>query len=154
MPDASRTVNRLTINAKVKKVNWSIGQLSIVRKAKGFTLVEVLLTLVFSTTLAILLLTAASTLIQTHRSNLQTIAARIATKEIETLRNTSFASLPSSGSISDSDLAKLPSGTGTRTMANYQSSADIKQATVSVYWVQNGLSQSLNLSTLIYRFGI
>lgn len=120
----------------------------------AFTLIEILLTLFFSATLAILLLTAAGTLVQTHRSNLQTIAARIATKEIETLRNTAYTSLPGDGSVTDPDISKLPGGSAIRTMASYQSSADIKQATITVNWTEKGLAQTLSLNTLIYKNGL
>lgn len=120
----------------------------------GFTLIEVLLTLLFSTILVVLLLTAATTLLQTYKTNQQSLAARIATKEIENLRQTSYSSLPSSGSFSDADLSKLTSSSGNLTVSNYQSSADIKQITVNVSWVQNGASKQVILETLIYKNGI
>ena len=59
-----------------------------------------------------------------------------------------------SGSFSDSDLSKLPSGVGTRTLSNYQSSTDIKQVTVTVTWQQNNNQKKIDLATLIYRNGI
>lgn len=120
----------------------------------GLMLIEVLLALVFSATLAIILLITSSTLTQTYKSNTQSIAARIATTEIEKLRKTAYASLPSSGSFTDPDLAKLTSGTASRTMSSYQSSPDVKQATVTVNWTQNGSPRQIVLDTLIYKNGI
>lgn len=120
----------------------------------GFMLIEVLLALLFSATLAALLLVTGSTLTQTYKSNMQSVAARIATTEVENLRKTSYASLPASGSFMDPDLAKLTSSTATLTMSNYQASPDIKQATVKIIWIQNGSPRQVILETLIYKNGI
>lgn len=124
------------------------------RKQPGLVLIEVLMALLFSATLAILLLITSSTLTQTYKSNMQSVGARIATTEIENLRKTAYASLPASGSFSDPDLAKLTSSSATLTMSSYQGSPDIKQATVSVSWVQNGSPRQVILDTLIYKNGI
>jgi type II secretory pathway pseudopilin PulG len=120
----------------------------------GFMLIEVLLALLFSATLAALLLVTASTLTQTYKSNMQSVAARIATTEVENLRKTSYASLPSSGSFTDPDLAKLTSSSATLTMSSYLGSPDIKQATVNITWIQNSSPRQVILETLIYKNGI
>lgn len=117
-------------------------------------LIEVLLALLFSATLAALLLVTASTLTQTYKSNMQSVAARIATTEVENLRKTSYASLPSSGSFTDPDLAKLTSSSATLTMSSYLGSPDIKQATVNITWIQNSSPRQVILETLIYKNGI
>lgn len=106
------------------------------------------------TILAAILLIASVSLTQRHASNLQGIAAKIASKEIEKLRNTDFATLPSSGSFTDPDLPKLPSGAAVRTIANYQSSTQIKQATITVTWQVNGANRQVFMDTLIYQNGI
>ena len=126
----------------------------IVKKRSGFMLVDLLLTLLFATTLIMLLLVTATTLTQTFRSNLQSIATRIATKKIEDLRKTSYASLPPNGSFLDPDLVKLPSSSANLTMVNYLSSVDIKQATITVNWIQNEAPKQIILNTLIYKNGI
>lgn len=120
----------------------------------GFMLTEVLLALLFSATLAILLLITASTLTQTYKSNMQAVASRIATTEIENLRKTSYTALPTSGPFTDPDLYKLTSSSATLTISSYLSSTDIKQATVTVNWIQNGSSRQVILDTLIYKNGI
>jgi len=117
-------------------------------------LIEVLMALLFSATLAILLLITASTLTQTYKSNVQSVAARIATKEIETLRKTDYASLPSSGPFTDPDLSKLTSSSANLTINSYQSSPDVKQATVTINWIQNGSPRQVILDTLIYKNGL
>ena len=120
----------------------------------GFSLVEVLIAVFIVLILTTILLTTATTLTQTHFSNLQTIASKIASSEIETLRETSFASLPSSGPISDPNLTKLPSGTETLAISNYQSDSTIKLITVTVNWQVNGSPRQLKMETLIHQNGI
>ncbi len=120
----------------------------------GFMFIDLLLTLLFATTLIMLLLVTATTLTQTFKTNLQSIATRIATKKIEDLRKTSYASLPTNGYFSDPDLIKLPSGSANLTMVNYQSSVDIKQATITVNWIQNEAPKQIIINTLIYKNGI
>ncbi len=120
----------------------------------GFSLIEVLLSIIIIVILGFLLLTASGTLSQTYSSNLQTIASKVASKEIETLRETSFATLPLSGSIADPNLAKLPNGSATRTVANYQSDPTIKQITVTVNWTFNNSPRQQQIVTLIYQNGI
>lgn len=124
------------------------------QKRSGLVLIEVLMALLFATTLAILLLITSSTLTQTYKSNTNSIAARIATTEIENLRKTAYTSLPSSGPFTDPDLAKLTSSSATLTISSYQSSPDVKQATVTVNWTQNGSPRQVILDTLIYKNGI
>lgn len=124
------------------------------QKQSGLVLIEVLMALLFAATLAILLLITSSTLTQTYKSNLNAVAARIATTEIENLRQAAYASLPSSGSFSDPDLAKLTSSSAMLTMSSYQASADVKQATVTISWTQNGSPRQVILDTLIYKNGI
>ena len=124
------------------------------QKRPGFMFIDLLLTLLFATTLIILLLVTATTLTQTFKSNLQSIATRIATKKIEDLRKTSYSSLPTNGYFSDPDLIKLPSGSANLTMVNYLSSVDIKQATITVNWIQNEAPKQIIINTLIYKNGI
>ena len=85
---------------------------------------------------------------------MQSVASRIATTEIENLRKTDYAFLPSSGAFTDPDLAKLTSASASLTISDYQASADIKQATVTINWIQNGSPRQVILDTLIYKNGI
>jgi len=121
---------------------------------KGFSLVEVLIAVVIIAILGFILLTTSGTLTQTHTSNLQTIASKIASSELETLRETNFAQLPGSGPITDPNLGKLPSGTATRTISNYQGSLLIKEVNVTVNWTWNGSPRQFQLASLIYENGI
>lgn len=127
---------------------------SNVNSKAAFTLIEVLLSMFFLIAMVTILLSASGTLLHTRTSNLQTIATKIATKQIENLRNTAYASLPGSGTFADSDLSQLPQGTATRTIANYQSSADIKDVLVIISYIENGSPRNVNLETLIYKNGL
>lgn len=110
--------------------------------------------------LAIVLLTlvvfgvAVNTVSLMRLSRDQNVAYHIAAKKVEELRHTSFASLPASGALSDSGLSNLASSTIALSMQNYQSSAEIKQATVTVSWVQGGGDRNVSLTTLIYDGGL
>ncbi|MBI3342039.1 hypothetical protein HY024_02865, partial [Candidatus Curtissbacteria bacterium] len=89
-----------------------------------------------------------------RKSSLQGIASEIATRRIETLRNTAYDSLPITGSFADSNLSKLPNSTANQTITTYQSSADVKQIAIQITWTENGNQKTFNMDTLIYRNGI
>ncbi|EKD62558.1 MAG: hypothetical protein ACD_52C00128G0001, partial [uncultured bacterium] len=81
--------------------------------------------------------------------------SKIATKQIENLRNTDFASLPGSGNFADSDLSQLPQGTATRTITDYQPpSTEIKDVLITVAWVENDAPKQVQMETLIYKNGL
>jgi Tfp pilus assembly protein PilV len=121
---------------------------------KGFTLVEVIIALAFLlVTMTIFGLVISSLpLIKTARN--QNLAYHLAAKKIEELRNTSYASLPASGSYNDAALAELPSGSANLTVASYQSSAKIKDAVVTISWSDASGSHSVSLETLIGSIGL
>ena len=121
---------------------------------RGFSLIEIVLALFLVMALLSILFTSTGTYIHSRNSNLQSIAAKIASREIENLRNTDFGSLPGTSSFSDSDLTKLPSGTTNRTVSNYQSDVDIKQITVIIGWTEKGVAKQLVMDTLISRNGL
>lgn len=125
----------------------------------GFTLIEVLLFLLVVLALVTILLSSAGSLTKTRSANLESIAAKIASCEIEGLRKLAFASLPGSGSVGapcDADLSKLPAGSATRTVAGYGSppDPDIKQITISVTWTEKGIAKNVKMDTLIYKYGL
>lgn len=128
---------RLTLNAK-----------------RGFTLIETVISLFLIIAIVIILLSTGSIQLTSHNSSLQDIAAKIAQKQIETLRKTNFNQLPASGPFTDPDLTKLPQSSAQRTIGNYQSDPDIKQVTVQVNWTVGGAPREIKLETLIYKNGL
>lgn len=121
---------------------------------KGFSLVEVVISIFVVLALIGVLLTTSSSFLTSRNSNLQQIANEIGTREIERLRNIAYDSLPGSGTISDSDLSKLPQGTATRTITTYQGDTDIKQVSVNITWNLGSTPKSVKFETLMYRYGL
>ena len=120
----------------------------------GFTLLEIVLSLFLVLAIIVMLLSASGTFVSSRNSNLRSIAAKIESREIETLRKMNFDSLPASGSFTDSDLSKLPQGSAAQTLSPYQTSPDIKLVTIRVNWIENGATKSITEDTLIYRNGL
>lgn len=120
----------------------------------GFSLIEIVLSLFVILAIVTILLTTSATYSTSRRSNLQGIAGKIATRQIETLRNTAYESLPQSGAFLDPEVSKLPNSTANQTFTNYESSTDIKLATIQVSWTEGGISKSITMDTLIYRNGL
>ena len=120
----------------------------------GFALIEICLSMLFILALVVILLTASGTYITSRKSNLQTSAIKIASRETETLRNTEFTSLPVTGPISDPDLSKLPSGNASRTISDYDVDGKIKLVTIQVNWIENSVSREIKIDTLISENGL
>src|SRR3989337_1852129 len=126
MPRALRTFNRFHLRP-------------------GFSYVEILLSMFLIIALIAILLTTSTVYIHSRRTNLQTIATKMASCEIERLRKLAFPSLPASGTNDidascSADLSKLPSSTA--------------QITVAISWTEKGLAQEIKLETLISEIGL
>src|SRR3990167_11395202 len=67
----------------------------------GFSYIEILLSLFLIIALIAILLTTSTTYIHSRRTNLQTIATKMASCEIERLRKLAFASLPANNGAFD-----------------------------------------------------
>ncbi|MEK7581529.1 MAG: prepilin-type N-terminal cleavage/methylation domain-containing protein [Patescibacteria group bacterium] len=145
---------KLTVHSKEKTVNREPLTVNKRQRRFGFSLIEVLLSVFILIILTAILLTASGTLTLTRQSNLQSTASKIASKKVEDLRNTAFASLPASGPFADPNLSKLPQGAATLTVSNYQSSTQIKQVSINVTWVVNSTTRQVHMDTLIYENGI
>ncbi len=136
------------------------------RKSKrGFSLIEILIAFFLIVSLVAILFSSSGTLFTTRSSKLQTVAAKIASDEIENLRNIAFTSLPTAGadracSTSDPNLSKLKGpATCREDVSNYDGKSDaltdIKQFTVKINWkTDNGADQNINMDALIYRNGL
>ena len=132
----------------------SFNRRSFLRTRNGFSLIEIVLSLFVILALITILLTTTATLRTSRNSNLRVTATQIASRQIENLRNTAYASLPANGSttFSDANLTKLPNSTATQTFSDY--GTDIKQVTLQVSWQESGVNKNIKIDTLIYRNGI
>ena len=121
---------------------------------KGFSLIEVMIAMgvVLITLIAFGVVVNTVPLTRTARN--QNVAYHIAAKKVEELRHTAFAALPPSGPFSDPGLGNLASATATMNIADYQSSAEIKQATVTGEWYENNTARNVSLTTLIGETGL
>jgi prepilin-type N-terminal cleavage/methylation domain-containing protein len=118
---------------------------------RGFTLIEVVITIFLIGLLAILTASILKVTPLSSHAKEQHTALAIASNKIEELRADGYAALPASGSFSDTDLANLPDGSGAIAVSVYN--AKTKQVTVTVSWNENGTSQNVALTTLVTEIG-
>lgn len=102
---------------------------------------------------------AAGTYRHIRKAQLETVATKIASRDIEYLRKFKYASLPGTATLTDPDIAtKLPSGsTGNRTVANYCNptcTTDAKKITEQVNWTEKGVARSITIVTVISKYGL
>lgn len=115
---------------------------------------EVVVTLFLIGVTLLLFQVTAKSLVLNKYNRYREVALRIADKELQTLRTTPFASLPSSGSFSDSLLSTLPNGQGAITITDINSR--LKDVTVTVSWnnTSGTATQSIRLQTYIDQGGL
>lgn len=125
---------------------------------KGFSLIEILVALGLILAIILILFTASGSLVSSRNSNLQTVASKIASRQIENLKKGGFAALPANGttSLSDPDLSKLPASSESQTISDVSwGDGNIKQVTIEVDWQQsNNVNKSIKLETLLTKNGI
>ena len=153
--------SQLSVHRFFSSVNREPITVNCLRLRPGFSYVEILLSLFLIIALIAILLTTSAVYIHSRRTNLQTIATKMASCEIERLRKLAFASLPANGTNDidascSADLPKLPSSTARRTVADFGSPANpkIKKITVAVSWTEKDLAQEIKLETLISENGL
>lgn len=122
--------------------------------ARGFSLIEVIVSIFIVGVILLMVQAVARSSVLVRTSKNQGIALAIARNELEGLRAGGYATLPSSGSFSDSLLSALPSA-ATTTLAVSAYNAKTAQVTVSVVWRDPGsaASSTVSLSTLITQTG-
>ncbi|HEV8601351.1 MAG TPA: prepilin-type N-terminal cleavage/methylation domain-containing protein [Patescibacteria group bacterium] len=126
---------------------------SIKKPQQGISLIEVIVSMFVVAAIFILYISALNTVATTRKLKYEDLAYHVANKKMEELRATSFASLPASGSISDSMLNQIPSGVGSFTVANYSGYAGLKEITVTVTWT-DPVAKQVQLKTVAGAGGI
>ena len=126
----------------------------------GFTLVDTLIGIIILLPLITILISVSGSLNTSRQSNLQSLAAKIASRQMETIRKGGFASLPPSTptQFSDPDLSQLPNNTPLQSATDAcnppASPCKIKLVTVEVKWVQAETPKSAKVETLVYEYGL
>jgi len=150
------------------------------KKNSGFSLIEILISLLFIGALVTILLTTTGSLFTRRQSDLQSVAAKALTKEIERLRGESYSKLTdgSNGDLvhdstcpsvyptaQNNDLKNLRNPQLCRNLYDYEDpnpetsnpdgSTKIVGVTITVYWENdNGVEKSLPMDTLISENGL
>ncbi len=120
----------------------------------GFSIIEVLITIfIIGVTLVMFQMVSNSVMLNKY-NKYKEVALRVAEDQIQDLRTTAYASLPSSGSFNNSLLSTIPQGAGSMTLT--QIDTGLTQATVTVSWVNPEPSgaQQVVLSTYLWQYGL
>ncbi len=117
------------------------------------SLIEVLISMFLLTVLVALYGAALNTLALTGKLRNENLAYNVASRQIETLRETPFASLSGSGTISDPLLSSIPSGSGSYAVVDHSTFTGMKEITVTVNW-NDGQSRTVQIKTLAGSGGI
>ena len=124
-------------------------------KEEGFTLVEVLVTIVV---VAVALMALLSVFIYgfnlLSRMKQTAIATQCAQEELENIRNLTFDEIIALGaSFTNDSLTFLENSSGVRTIED-SVGEDIKKLTISVFWTYRGQNMRKDIVTYITREGI
>jgi prepilin-type N-terminal cleavage/methylation domain-containing protein len=124
-------------------------------KEEGFTLVEVLVTIVV---VAVALMALLSVFIYgfnlLSRMKQTAIATQCAQEELENIRNLTFDEIIALGaSFTNDSLTLLENSSGVRTIED-SVGVDIKKLTISVFWTYRGQNMRKDIVTYITREGL
>ena len=124
-------------------------------KEEGFTLIEVLVTIVV---VAVALMALLSVFIYgfnlLSRMKQTAIATQCAQEELENIRNLTFDEIIALGaSFTNDSLTLLENSSGVRTIED-SVGVDIKKLTISVFWIYRGQNMRKDIVTYITREGI
>lgn len=124
-------------------------------KEKGFTLVEVLVTIVV---VAVALMALLSVFIYgfnlLSRMKQTAVATQCAQEELENIRNLTYDEILALGpSFTNDSLTLLENNSGVRTIED-SVGPDIKKLTISVFWTYRGQNMRKDIVTYITREGI
>jgi prepilin-type N-terminal cleavage/methylation domain-containing protein len=124
-------------------------------KEKGFTLVEILITIVV---VAVALMALLSVFIYgfnlLSRMKQTAIATQCAQEELENIRNLTYDEILALGpSFTNDSLTLLENSSGVRTVED-SVGEDIKKLTISVFWTYRGQNMRKDIVTYITREGI
>lgn len=114
---------------------------------RGFTLIEILVSVFILGAIAVIFATATNTLSLTREMRQKDIALRVIDKQMESLRAAGYAGVGAGGAFSDSLLSALPNSSASTTVSDYN--ANMKQVDVSVGWQEVGLPERYLVATTL-----
>ena len=123
------------------------------KRQAGTSLIEVVICMFILGVLLVFYTAALNTVAESRKLRNENFAYHVANQQMEDLRATAFASLPASGTITNSLLSQIPSGAGSFTVTNYPSYSGMKEIVVTVTW-NDGLARQIVLKTLAGNGGI
>ncbi|HEX5774659.1 MAG TPA: type II secretion system protein [Candidatus Paceibacterota bacterium] len=120
---------------------------------RGFTLLEVVISIFVVGVAATLAGTLLHVVPLARHTKYEDVALKVAANEIEMFRALGYESLPASGPIANPLLAGLPQGEGETTVIDYND--DTKEVTATVSWVAavGQATSTVALTTLITNIG-
>ena len=160
LPKSRIFVNRVIIYIEVSFSAPASGETKTVphqskkTNQSGFTLIEVVLTIVLIVATLIIYQATTKTVVVNRWNGYKELALRSADNKIQSLRTTPFATLPASGTFSDSLITSIPDGAGAITVTALN--ATTKAITVTVSWSDpsNTDTQQVRLDTYISQGGL
>lgn len=160
MPNSSRTINKncqlstARLASRAKRVNCQLSK-------PGFSLIDVLLTMFLVVMFSSILLVGSGSYLTSRKSTLRTLAAKIASEQIDRLRNqakTNFPYVqgdPPCYAIDPAESSKLTSYSCTLSTTDHTPpAAEIYLVTVNVGWIEDSEPKSVKMETLIYQNGL
>ncbi len=133
---------------------------NIFNRAKGSSLVEVILIIIVVGSITFLIGNIPSAIGLMTKSSHLSLAREIASKQVEDERSLGYANLViGTNTISDSRISLLSGGSGTVTVEDCDSQTcpngeHLKKVTVTITWKDLGKSQTATITTLIGEGGI
>jgi prepilin-type N-terminal cleavage/methylation domain-containing protein len=124
------------------------------KNQQGFTIIEIVVTLFIIGVTLILFRATANSLLLNKSDRFREIALHIADKKLQTVRTTTFASIPASGTFTDTQLSTIPNGQATMTVTDINSK--LKDVSIVVTWSgpKNGSTQQVHLETYVASGGL
>lgn len=129
-------------------------------KAKGFSLIEVVIVIMIAGFIVIILAQLPNSLGLIGNSKHESIAKQIAAKKIEDLRSQTYDNLVNGQSVvTDSRFSELPSAGGEVQIEDCpaeicKNNEQTKKITVTINWKDAGKAKTLNVNTLISKGGL
>ncbi|MDO8593746.1 MAG: type II secretion system protein [bacterium] len=126
--------------------------MTCVNKTRGFTLVEMLVSLLIISVAVAFSTIIIGTIKVTRDSAYENVALRIADSKLDELRAGGYATLPSDGEFSSPELMNIPQGFASTSVTALNEKT--KKVTAGVSWRDaNGLERYISLTTLVTESG-